>query len=98
MTLRLNPGFVPLRAVALGALWVVASALTAPAAWSQAAGKPVSEHVKRDVERHRAMALAHENAARCLESGRSEEECGKALLAACKGLAIGKYCGMKHEH
>ena len=22
----------------------------------------------------------------------------KELQAACKGLAIGKYCGMKHEH
>lgn len=58
----------------------------------------LDEHVKKDVERHRAMAAAHEAAARCLESGRPEAQCQKELLAACKGLAIGKFCGMKHEH
>jgi hypothetical protein len=58
----------------------------------------VDPHVKKDIERHRAMASAHEGAARCLESGKSEAQCQKELLAACKGLAIGKYCGMKHEH
>ena len=44
------------------------------------------------------MAAAHEAAARCLASGKSEEECQKELQIACKGLAIGKYCGMRHEH
>ena len=29
---------------------------------------------------------------------RSPTQCQKELQAACKGLAIGKYCGMKHEH
>lgn len=53
---------------------------------------------KEDVARHRAMAAAHESAAKCLESGKAEDVCGKALQAACKGLAIGKNCGMKHEH
>ena len=51
-----------------------------------------------DVQRHRAMAAAHEAAAQCLESGKGEAECLKQLQAACKGLAIGKYCGMKHGH
>lgn len=51
-----------------------------------------------DVQRHRAMAAAHEAAAQCLESGKGEVECLKQLQAACKGLAIGKYCGMKHGH
>lgn len=55
-------------------------------------------HAKKDIERHRAMAAAHEEAARCLEAGKKEEECVKALQQRCKGLAIGKYCGMKHEH
>jgi len=68
------------------------------AAWAQAAAKPLSAHVKKDVERHRAMAAAHEAAARCLESGKDEDQCQKDLLAACKGLAIGKLCGMKHDH
>lgn len=53
---------------------------------------------KEDVARHRAMAAAHESAAKCLESGKAEDVCEKALQAACKGLAIGKNCGMKHEH
>jgi hypothetical protein len=51
-----------------------------------------------DIKRHRAMAGAHENAAKCLESGKKEDVCNRELQAACKGLAIGKYCGMKHEH
>lgn len=52
----------------------------------------------KDVERHRAIAAAHEAAAKCLEVGKTEQACHKALQAACKGLAFGKYCGMKHEH
>ena len=51
-----------------------------------------------DIARHRAIAAAHEAAAKCLESGKKEELCYKELQAACKGLAIGKFCGMKHEH
>jgi hypothetical protein len=57
-----------------------------------------SEHVRQDITRHRAMAAAHEAAARCLEAGRSEDDCLKQLQTACKGLGIGKYCGMRHEH
>jgi hypothetical protein len=53
---------------------------------------------KHDAVRHRAMAAAHEAAARCAESGKPEAVCLSALQASCKGLAIGKYCGMKHEH
>lgn len=57
-----------------------------------------AEDIKKDAQRHRAMAAAHEGAAKCLESGKKHEQCQKELQAACKGLAIGKYCGMKHEH
>jgi len=53
---------------------------------------------KKDVQRHRAMAAVHEAAAKCLESGKKHDVCQRELQAACKGLAIGKYCGMKHEH
>lgn len=56
------------------------------------------EDIRKDAQRHRAMAAAHEAAAKCLESGKNPEQCLKDLQAACKGLAIGKYCGMKHEH
>ncbi|PPE71593.1 hypothetical protein IS481_12710 [Caldimonas thermodepolymerans] len=81
------------------ALGCAALALAMPvAAHSDKAGATVSEHVRKDIKRHRAMAAAHEAAARCLESGRSEEDCQQQLQAACKGLAIGKHCGMRHQH
>ncbi len=56
------------------------------------------KETRDDIARHRAMAAAHEAAAKCLESGKKEDVCNKELLAACKGLAIGKFCGMKHAH
>ena len=56
------------------------------------------KQVKEDIARHRAMAAAHEAAAKCLDSGKTPDVCTKELQASCKGLAIGKYCGMKHEH
>lgn len=51
-----------------------------------------------DIARHRTMAQAHENAAKCLEAGKSDAVCEKQLQVDCKGIAIGKFCGMKHEH
>jgi hypothetical protein len=63
-----------------------------------AAGDHSAEDLKKDIQRHRAMAAAHESAAKCLESGKQPDACQKELLGACKGLAIGKYCGMKHAH
>lgn len=72
---------------------VLSSALAVPA-W--AAESP--EQIRKDVEKHRAMAAAHEAAAKCRESGKDEDLCYKELQASCKGLAIGKYCGMRHEH
>lgn len=66
---------------------------------AQAQSKPALDpHVRRDIERHRAMAKAHEEAARCLEAGQAETQCLRALQTSCKGLGIGKYCGLKHEH
>ena len=56
------------------------------------------KEIKEDITRHRAMAAAHEGAAKCLESGKKPDMCEKQLQAACKGLAVGKYCGMKHAH
>ena len=53
---------------------------------------------KEDIARHRAMAAAHEAAAQCMEAGKGEKVCMAELQKACKGLAIGKYCGMKHAH
>lgn len=56
------------------------------------------KETKEDIARHRAIAAAHETAAKCREAGKGEEVCNKALADACKGLAIGKFCGMKHQH
>jgi hypothetical protein len=60
--------------------------------------KESAEETKQDVAKHRAMAAAHEAAAKCREAGKGEDICNKELQAACKGIAIGKFCGMKHEH
>ncbi|WP_114974125.1 hypothetical protein [Rhodoferax ferrireducens] len=56
------------------------------------------KETKEDIARHRAIAAAHEGVAKCLESGKQEDVCNKELQMACKGLAIGKFCGMKHAH
>lgn len=90
----------PFFRAALAALWVTAvSAQNAPAAPKPAAAPAaISDHLTKDITRHRAMAQAHGAAARCLEAGKGEDVCNKELQAACKGLAIGKYCGMRHEH
>ena len=67
-----------------------------------ASGAAMAQHSdaerKEDAARHRAMADAHEAAAKCLESGQPEKVCAAELAKACKGLAIGKYCGMRHAH
>ncbi|MEY4344458.1 MAG: hypothetical protein RL032_290 [Pseudomonadota bacterium] len=75
--------------------------LLALALLAQAATFSIAEtdkETKEDIARHRAIAAAHEGAAKCLESGKKEDVCNKDLQTACKGLAIGKFCGMKHEH
>ncbi len=75
------------------ALFIMALSLSG-AAWAQHDAKQIQE----DIARHRAMAEAHEAAARCLESGKKPAQCTKELQTACRGLALGKYCGMKHVH
>lgn len=63
-------------------------------AWAQHSTK----ETQQDIERHKAMAAAHSAAAQCLAAGKKHDDCMKELQAACKGLAIGKYCGMRHAH
>jgi len=65
---------------------------------SVAAQPALDKATQEDIARHRVMAVAHENAAKCLEAGKSDEVCEKQLQVECKGLAIGKFCGMKHTH
>lgn len=60
--------------------------------------KGLDAHTRQDIERHRGMARAHEAAAQCLESGRAHDDCAKELQTNCKGLALGKHCGMRHAH
>lgn len=62
------------------------------------AAQQASKEAKEDAVRHRAMAAAHTAAAQCMESGKPHDQCIAALQQACKGIAIGKYCGMKHAH
>ena len=76
------------------ALLILSTALLASVAMAQHSDKEVQE----DIQRHRAMAAAHEGAAKCLETGKGEKVCMVELQAACKGLALGKYCGMRHAH
>jgi hypothetical protein len=91
-------------------VWVLlstapASSLAADTAAGQAPAKPAAsrvdpaleaEHTREDVKRHRIIAAAHEAAAKCQESGKDEDLCNAELARACKGIAYGKYCGMKH--
>jgi hypothetical protein len=74
------------------------AATKAPAKPARSAVDPAkeAEHTKEDVKRHRVMAAAHEAAAKCQESGKDEDFCMAELAKACKGIAYGKYCGMKH--
>ena len=76
---------------------LMASALTllAASSWAQTHS---DKEVAEDAARHRAMAAAHEGAAKCLEAKKGEKVCMAELQNACKGLGIGKYCGMRHVH
>jgi hypothetical protein len=58
--------------------------------------KPLSQETLDDIAKHEAIAAAHTAAAQCLRAGKPDAECEGALLGACKGIAFGKFCGMKH--
>jgi len=82
---------------------LVSLALGAGAAYAQDKSKKAEKghsaaEVQKDIADHRAMADAHLAAAKCLEGGKSEKECHAQLAKDCKGLGIGKLCGMKHKH
>lgn len=76
--------------------FALALLLAAIALSAQAKDDP--EQMKKEIAQHRAIAAAHEAAAKCKEAGKDEEICHAELAKACKGLAIGKLCGMKHQH
>lgn len=77
---------------------LMAAAFMAPAGAAAQAKPHGAAEAKKDIADHRAMAEAHLNAAKCFETGKSEKVCHEQLAKDCKGLAIGKYCGMKHSH
>lgn len=56
------------------------------------------QQIEEDIKRHLAMAQAHQAAAQCLKDGRDYKVCQQELQTACKGLAVGRYCGMRHTH
>ena len=68
----------------------------AKAALSKVDPAAEAAETKEDIRRHRIIAGAHEAAAKCRESGKSEDVCMAELAKACQGIAYGKYCGMKH--
>jgi hypothetical protein len=63
-----------------------------------AQSKHGTKEEQEDAKRHRTMAAAHAAAAKCLEAGSGEKACLEQLRKDCKGVGIGKYCGMKHQH
>ena len=77
------------------AVWAAALLL---AGLSVANAQHNNKATQEDIARHRAMAAAHEAAAKCLAAGTNEAVCEQELQASCKGLAVGKFCGMKHVH
>jgi hypothetical protein len=85
--------------VCVAAMTVVGTVFPASAQQQKKAENSHSAaEIRKDVADHRAMAEAHLTAAKCLESGKPEKECRAQLIKDCKGLAIGKYCGMQHRH
>ena len=74
----------------------VAAVVLSGAAFAQS--KHGTKEEQEDAKRHRTLAAAHEAAAKCLEAGKGEKACLEQLRKDCKGVGIGKYCGMKHQH
>ena len=76
-------------ALALGATSVLAQA---------PADKKKPDPAAEDIMDHRTMAEAHRKAAECLEAGKPERDCRAQLGKDCKGVGIGKMCGMRDRH
>jgi len=92
-----------MKAICIVLLLVSAAAVAQPSAPASkgpaASASPKGDvHRNEDVARHRQISKAHEEAARCLEAGTAEKQCHERLRDACKGIAVGQYCGMRHAH
>lgn len=75
-----------------------ASIAAMPAIAQTQADKPKGHSVAEDIMDHRTMADAHRKAAECLEAGKPERDCRARLAKDCRGVGIGKHCGMKDRH
>lgn len=73
-------------------------AIAGPALAADKKQEAADKQRREDIADHRAMAQAHMNAAACMEGGKPEKECHAQLEKDCKGIGIGKTCGMKHRH
>lgn len=88
------------RATILAGL-VLAAGLAGPAIIASAqtpAADKKKQALMEDIMDHRTMADAHRKAAECLEAGKPEKDCHAQLAKDCRGVGIGKTCGMKHRH
>jgi hypothetical protein len=79
-------------------VWLSIGMLIAMSVLAQGTAKTDADKAKEDIATHRVIAQAHENAAKCLEQGKGEKVCHEQLARECKGVAIGKHCGMRHKH
>lgn len=77
-------------------LLVICASLVLAAHAFAAPAPTLNQETLDDIAKHETIAAAHTEAAKCLRSGKPDEVCEGALLQACKGVAIGKFCGMKH--
>lgn len=80
---------------------IVLASLLLGATWSLQAlaqAQHTPQQIEQDIQRHMAMAQAHQAAAQCLQSGKDTKVCLQELQTACRGLAVGRYCGMRHTH
>lgn len=91
----------------IGLVLATVMVAAAPQAHAQAAAAPAKTapakggddaHRKDDIGKHRQISRAHAEAAQCLEGGEKESVCHERLRAACQGIAVGRYCGMRHAH
>lgn len=90
--------FISVSVSALAAALLLATPVIAQDKAKKADKSHSSAEVQKDVQDHLAMADAHVAAAKCLQAGKGEKECHAQLAKDCKGLGIGKVCGMKHKH
>lgn len=75
--------------------WMMVGALSL-GVLAHAAPVELNQETLDDIAKHEAIAAAHSAAAKCLREGKPDTVCEGALLGACKGIAFGKFCGMKH--